>query len=274
MDTKLELKFKTLKQILSKIDNALIAFSGGVDSSLLLKLASLALGDRVLAVIATSATYPAKELKHAKQFAKSLGVRVKIIHSQELNNPKYIANPPNRCYHCKSELFKRLRKIAQREKIKYLFDGSNLDDKNDFRPGAKAKKEFKVRSPLAEALFTKQDIRILSKHLGLQTWDKPPLACLASRIPYGEKIKVSDLRRIDKAEDFIKKLGFKQVRLRHYKTLARIEVEEHELRRLMSEGLRDKIIDRLKKLGYNYVTVDLEGYRTGSLNPVRNSQIN
>lgn len=250
----------------------LIAFSGGSDSTFLLKAASLGLAGDVLAVTADSETYPAEELKQAKRIAKEMRVKLIVIRTHEFRNQKFKSNPANRCYYCKKELFEKLSRIARKYNIKYILDGSNVDDKSDFRPGSKARKEFTIRSPLLEAGLGKKEIRQLSKKLGLKTWDKPALACLASRIPYGVKINSGDLLRIDRAEQFLRSLGFRQVRLRHYGKLARIEVERPKIARLIKPRVRDKIIDRLKKLGYNYVTVDLAGYRTGSLNPVRNSK--
>lgn len=243
-----------------------MAFSGGVDSSFLLKVASMVLGKRVLAVIAVSATYPASELKAAKKIAAQIGVRLKVIRSKEFDNPKFVDNSLKRCYYCKKELFNKLRQIADKADIKYIVDGSNLDDDKDYRPGKKAKQEYGICSPLAQARLCKKDIRNLSRRLALKTWDKPQLSCLASRIPYGQMINKSVLKRIEKGEEFLKKLGFRDVRLRDYGKLARIEVEKNRIKELISPAACQSIVDRLKKLGYNYVTVDLEGYRTGSLN--------
>lgn len=272
MDKKIEAKFRKLKDILERMGRVLIAFSAGSDSAFLLKVASYVLPANTLAVTAISPTYPAGELRQAKRLAKEMKVKLMVIRTNELDDLKFKINPKNRCYYCKKELFAKIRRIARKYNIKYILDGSNLDDKSDFRPGSRAKKEFKVRSPLSEAGLNKKEIRELSRKLGLETWDKAALACLASRIPYGQMIKRRDLSRIDRAEGFLRSLGFKQVRLRHYGELARIEVERPKIMRLLKPGVRDKIIDRLKKLGYNYVTVDLAGYRTGSLNPVRNSK--
>ncbi|MEW6009444.1 MAG: ATP-dependent sacrificial sulfur transferase LarE [Candidatus Omnitrophota bacterium] len=266
MDSRLNRKLNALKQILLSMDKVLVAFSAGVDSSFLLKVASMVLGKRVLAVCAVSLTYSASELKAAKKIARRLGVRLKVIRSKEFDNPKFIQNSLKRCYYCKKELFSKLRQLADKEGIKYIVDGSNLDDDKDFRPGKKAKEEYAISSPLAQVGLCKKDIRRLSRHLELDTWNKPQLACLASRIPYGRKISKSVLRKIEKGEDFLKKLGFRDVRLRDYGILARIEVEKNRIKELIQPAVGQRIIDRLKKLGYNYVTVDLEGYRAGSLN--------
>jgi len=247
--------------------SVLVAFSGGVDSTLLLKVASLVLPkDKLLAVTANSAAYPKEELLNASSIARRLGVRHKVIATYELKEKSFIANPVNRCYFCKYELFSSLRNLAKKFKLNFVVDGTSLSDKSDFRPGDKAKQELKVRSPLFEAGFTKEDIRKLSKSLGLGTWDKPTLACLASRIPYGTKISHQILKRINRAETHLRHLGFREVRLRHYNGLCRIEVSKNDIPRLISK--RNRVVDKLKKLGYNYVTLDLEGYRTGSMNEV------
>ena len=259
-------KLEKLKSILKKMDSVLIAFSGGVDSAFLLKVASLVLPkNKILAVTASSATYPKEELLFSKSLARQLDVRHKVIKTDELKDKRFIANPLNRCYFCKRELFKRLKALASKFKLNFVVDASSLSDRLDFRPGEKAKQELKIRSPLMEAGFTKQDIRRTSKKLELITWDKPALACLASRIPYGVKISSLLLGRIHRAEKQLKKIGFRQVRVRHYNGLCRIEVAKNEIPYLFSK--RKQVVEKFKKLGYNYVTVDLEGYRTGSMNP-------
>jgi uncharacterized protein len=259
-------KLEKLKTILKKMDSVLVAYSGGVDSTFLLKVARDVLGNKVLAVTADSATYPAEELAFSKKIARKFGVKHKIIHTQELKDKRFISNPVNRCYFCKLKLFRSLKSIARKDKFNFVADASNVSDLKDFRPGAIAKKELKIRSPLVEAGFTKSDIRKCSIKLGLSTAGKPSLACLASRIPYGTRITLPVLSRINRAEDFLRKSGFKQVRLRHYNGLCRIEVNKGDIARLISR--RDYIVDKLKKIGYDYVTVDLEGYRTGSMNEV------
>lgn len=257
-------KLEKLKNILSGMDSVLLAYSGGADSTFLLKIAKDVLKNRILAVTAKSPTYPDEELAFSKNTARIYGVRHKIINTLELKNNKFSSNPVNRCYFCKKELFARLTKIARQEKLNFVIDATNISDKDDFRPGSRAKDELKVRSPLAEAGFSKDDIRKFSKKLGIVTWDKPSLACLASRVPYGTRISSAILKRIDRAEGFLRKLNFKQVRLRHYNGLCRIEVTRQDIPRLINEA--NLIIDKFKKLGYNYITVDLEGYRSGSMN--------
>ncbi len=259
-------KLENLKHILKNMRSVVVAYSGGVDSTFLLKVAGDVLGDKVLAVTAVSPTYQRKELEFSRLMAKHLNVSHKIIKTSELNNKRFVSNPVNRCYFCKKELFGALKKIAKEKKFDFVIDASNSSDKFDYRPGTKAKEEFEVRSPLAEADLTKEEIRVLSKSLKLSSWDKPSLACLASRIPYGSKISKNILERIYKAETVLNSMGFKQVRLRHYDRLCRIEVPKNDIDRLINN--RSLVVDELKKLGYNYITLDLEGYRTGSMNEV------
>lgn len=259
-------KFKKLKNILNDMGSVLLAYSGGVDSTFLLKVARDTLQDKVMAVTATSATYPKDELAFSKKMARNLKVRHKIIRTSELDNKRFISNPVNRCYFCKKELFAKLNKIARQYKLNFVIDASNSSDKNDFRPGDKAAQELNVRSPLKEAGFSKDYIRKLSRQFGLATWDKPSLACLASRIPYGRNISPALLSRINRAEKLLRKLGIKQVRVRDYNNFCRIEALKQDIPRIIDK--RGLITDNLKRLGYSYVTVDLEGYRTGSMNEV------
>jgi uncharacterized protein len=256
-----------LKKIISAYGSCLIAFSGGVDSTFLLKIASCVLPkNKLLAVTANSPTFPKEELLFAARVARNLGIRHKIIKTQELNDKRFVTNPVNRCYFCKKELFKKLKSISKKFKLNFVVDGSNLSDKTDFRAGEVAKKELKICSPLFEAGLTKEDVRNLSRKLRLNTWNKPSLACLASRIPYGVPISRQLLERIHKAELYLMSMGIKQVRLRHYNGLCRIEVLKSDISRLINK--RNQVVDKLKRLGYNYITIDLEGYRTGSLNEV------
>lgn len=264
-------KLEKLKTILKMMKKVLVAYSGGLDSSFLLKVACDTLGkDSVLAVTADSSTYPDSELKEAKSFTKRWQIKHLIIKTYEYRNPFFIKNNPGRCYHCKRELFSRLKNIAKKYRIKYIIDGTNTDDAKDFRPGERAKKLYGVRSPLKEAKITKDEIRILSKKLSLKTYNKPTQACLASRIPYGFEIKPKILKRIEKAEKFLNSQGLSQVRVRDYGSLARIEVEKKEFPKLIKKS--SILVNFLKRLGYIYITLDLEGYRTGSMNEVLKSK--
>ena len=266
----LKRKLNKLAGLLRAYRKVLVAFSGGVDSSFLLKSAAYFLGEEnVLAVTAVSPTYTRKELAAAKDMAGEIGVAHRIIRTNELDDPNFKANPENRCYYCKSELFSKLQEMARKEGIGFVLDATNADDLKDYRPGSLAKKECGVHSPLAEAGLSKQEIRQLSKEFGLKTWDAPQAACLASRFAYGQEIGLEDLNRVEKAEEFIRSLGFKMARARHYQLpdktlLARIEVDAQDIERVTSH--KSQVTSRLKGLGYNYVTLDLEGYRSGSMN--------
>lgn len=262
----MEEKLEKLKNLLSKYNSAVIAFSGGVDSTFLARIAKDIFGEKLLLVTATSSTYPFYELDEAKSLAQLLGIKHKIIVSEEIDIPGYSDNPPDRCYYCKSELFGKIKHIASEEGFETVLDGSNSDDLKDFRPGMKAKQELGVISPLAESSFTKEDIRYFSRELQLPTATKQSYACLASRFPYGEKITRPKLDRLATAEFEVKKLGFSQFRIRSHENLARIEFIPSEMDKAWL--IKDKLIELCKKSGFNYVTIDLTGYRTGSMNEV------
>lgn len=264
MEMTLKKKLEDLKAIIAKTEGAVVAFSGGVDSTFLLKVARDVLGDKVIAVTANSETYPKRELEEAKAYAKEIGVKHIVIETLELEIAGFADNPPDRCFYCKHELFSKLTDIARSNGINYVFDGSNFDDRNDHRPGMRAAKELGVVSPLKQAGFTKDDIRVLSKEFGLNTWNKPSFACLSSRFPYGTKITPEKLVVIGEAEDFIRDLGFQELRVRHHDTIARIEIGKEDLARIIPYA--DKIVEKVKSLGFLYVTLDMAGYKTGSMN--------
>jgi len=260
-------KLRKLEKIIRKSQSAVIAFSGGLDSSFLLYAAAKILPkDKILAVTADSKTYPRQELKEAKKIAAYFKVRHKIIKTKELNDVKFSVNSVNRCYFCKKHLFSDLKKEARENKLSAVFDASNTSDKMDFRPGSRAKNELGVRSPLQEAGISKKEIIELSRRFNLPTQDKPSQACLASRLPYGSPIKPVVLRRIEKSESFMRKAGFRTVRLRDYGSLCRIEVGIKDFPKVLLK--RSLIVDKLRQLGYNYITLDLKGFRSGSMNEV------
>jgi pyridinium-3,5-biscarboxylic acid mononucleotide sulfurtransferase len=260
-------KTENLKKILQDLGRVIVAYSGGLDSTFLLKMAIDTLGkDNVLAVTARSETYPLSEYKEARSIARSLGAKHLTINTRELNIKSFRTNPVNRCYYCKKELFKKLDEIKTKYKMDFVLDGTNFDDLKDVRYGRKAAVEIGVRSPLLEAEISKSEIRSFSKQLGLPTWDKPSFACLASRFPFGDTITKEDLSRVDEAESYLRKLGFRQIRVRCHGKLARIETLPQDLSRAIK--IKEKIIAKLGKIGFVYVTLDLCGYRTGSMHEV------
>lgn len=261
-------KIEKLHNILQNMKNVIVAYSGGVDSTFLLKVAFDVLGNKAKGVLAVSPTYPSREYQSALKIANDIGVTVEVIETNETDNQHFIENPTNRCYFCKSELFAKIAELSTTEKFKNMVDGSNFDDLGDHRPGMKALKEKNIKSPLQEAGLTKNEIRELSKELGLPTWNKDALACLSSRFPYGEKISIEKLGMVDKIENFIYTLGFNNIRARHNGNTLKIEITPDQIKILMDDDIRNKIVDKAKSLGYKYVTLDLEGYRQGSMNEI------
>ena len=258
-------KEAALRGTLSSLGSVVVAYSGGVDSAYLAYIAGQTLGDRALAVTADSASYPERHRRLAIQIAQQFGLRHEIIHTSEVERPEYRANPANRCYYCKHELYTHLARLAA-DRRAVVVDGSNADDRGDYRPGRQAAREFGVRSPLDEANLGKDEIRELSRRAGLPTWDEPASACLSSRIPYHAEVTDEKLRMIERAEEALRALGFRVCRVRHHDELARIEIGCDELPRALEPETRAAITRQLKALGYRYVTIDLQGYRTGSLN--------
>jgi len=266
-----EIKFRVLKKILQEMGKVLVAFSGGVDSSLLLKTAKDVLGDDVIAVTALSETTPWHERRDAPILAAKMGVKHLSVETHELDIPEFVQNSAKKCYICKKYRFGLLIEMARAEGFPWVADGGNQDDHQDYRPGLKAVAELGVRSPLSEAGLTKNEIRLLSRKSGLPTWNKPAYACLASRIPYGSSITAAKLKQVDDGESFIRMLGVTgQVRVRHYGDTARIEADPQEIEMLALNPLRDRVVAQFKKIGFHFITLDLGGYTMGSLNKALN----
>ncbi len=262
----LEEKLARAKALIAPLQRVIVAYSGGVDSTLVLKLATDVLGENALGVIGDSPSLPRSELRAALDVARRIGARVRVLPTDELDDPNYAANPVDRCYFCKSHLHDALWRIAREEGYRAILDGTNADDVGDFRPGQKAARERGVRSPLLEAGIGKGEVRALARMLGLPNWNKPAMACLSSRLPYGTPVTRETLRRVEAAEEALRDLGFEQLRVRHHDVLARIEVPPDDFPRVLAA--REQIVARLREVGYTYVTLDLQGFRSGSSNEV------
>ncbi len=266
LSQELKNKYSALKETIATYEKVAVAFSAGIDSTLLLFAAREALGDKVIAITATSCFFPEREEREAIRYCEDLGVKHVILPVDELSNPEIQANPTNRCYLCKKDLFGKMKEIALKNGAQKVLEGSNLDDTGDYRPGLVAVEELEIKSPLRELGFTKEEIRNLAKELDIPSWNKPSFACLATRIPYGEPLSKEVLDRIDQGEQLLMELGFHQFRVRVHGDMARIELLPREMDRMLEESVRNQVHEAFQKLGFTYVALDLKGYRTGSMN--------
>jgi len=266
MNQELWNKYEKLKEYIAGFGSVAVAFSSGVDSTFLLYAAKEALGDKIIAVTASSCSFPERELNEAKDYCKKMGIRHYVIKSEELEIEGFSHNPKNRCYLCKRELFEKIRLVAKEHQIAEILEGSNLDDDGDYRPGLQAVAELDIKSPLRHIGFTKEEIRKLSKELDIPTWEKQSFACLSSRFPYGDLINEKKLKMVDKAEQLLIDLGFHQLRVRIHGEIARIELDPKEFDKFMKEEIRTEVYKKFKEYGFSYVALDVMGYRTGSMN--------
>jgi uncharacterized protein len=263
---KIQKKLESLKGIIKETEGVLVAYSGGIDSTFLLKVALSVLGKNVIAVTVNSEVFAKKEIENAKKIARILGVKNLIIKIKHLNDENFVINSILRCYYCKKKIFSELLILANKFGFKNVIEGSNYDDTMDFRPGMRALKELGIKSPLKEAMLNKDEIRILSKQMKLPNWDKPPSPCLATRIPYGVRITKEELLKIESAEEFLLKLGFREVRVRSHFDIARIEIPKYDIKKIFEMDRAEKIVRKFREIGYKFITIDLEGYRKGSMN--------
>ena len=270
LNSDIRIKYSHLKSLFAEMNRVLVAYSGGIDSTLLLKIGTDQLGDNCIGVIAVSASLSKNEHKEALEMGQSIGAHLFELDTDELNNTLYQQNDNKRCFYCKTELYQKLQTIAEEKDIKYILDGNNLDDTSDYRPGRQAAKNLGVRSPLIESGFTKEDIRVLAKHLNLSNWDKPAQPCLSSRIAYGVSVNKDILNKIDKAESYLKQQGFKVVRVRYFGEKTSVEVGVDELDKLDSDTIKQKIYSEFNKIGFQNVDIDWDGYSSGKLNVINN----
>jgi pyridinium-3,5-biscarboxylic acid mononucleotide sulfurtransferase len=266
IDSLVQGKLNRLKEQLTGMGSVAVAYSGGVDSALLLRVAYDCLGDQAIALTAVSPSLPQAELVDAQAIAQQIGIQHRLIDTHETDDPQYLANTPTRCFFCKNEVYGELVSYAHQQGFTFIIDGTNADDVGDHRPGRRAARDHGVHSPLMDAGLTKSDIRSLARHFGLPNWDKPAAACLSSRIPYGTYITLDMLSQVEQAEAYLKNLGFHQVRVRHHDLIARIEVDLQDLEKMLNR--RQEILSALKEIGFTYITLDLAGFRSGSLNEV------